>query len=634
MTKLGSETFSESTDVNSLLGNVPTNTAAIAVLDVRQVRLNPATVAIAAADTTLVVGDVVTTAENSTGSGGGASYTMVVDTSVTVDSVDVIQAANGLALVKRIENRNGGAFIIYDDGTAATKDELMPISVANDFKTGLAMFHSGMASSYTFVTLSDALTFRQTVTGEILSHSMNSVVLDASLDLTYGNSLLRTAATEFSQFGFEPRGFVAPNSTLDDKFRTQLKQSYDYAFIRSVSSGSGTAAINRFGEDKYNLVRVLLQSLTLEQAKDIVDLARKLEAFVCFYTHIDVGYLPALMTYITDTYRNINPSEWIGDNYGLGRDIAIKSTGNLLVNSEFSLINADDTVPAGWSFVPGTLASPTLSIIDNEGGALIDMDVLTSTAGDSGTFSQNYFFSQLTELTPFCFSVYARSLAISNIQVKMAIFAKDAGNTTISSVSRVYDIAANRQKIEIQQAFIPDATVDHILVEMTFTAIGTGGVRCLFDSPKLERAGFPTPYSSTRNSRYYSVLRRVTGLSVTPNTDTLVSFDAELLGTNALFNLTTGEAKPADDRNYLLQCNFGLSAMDAGDIIEYHLLIDGVVSQKVKFSAVAGTNIFNPSWTIRSGGGTYAVGIRHNNAAGKSLTTFSDATMTVTSSKG
>ena len=81
-----------------------------------------------------------------------------------------------------------------------------------------------------------------------------------------------------------------------------------------------------------------------------------------------------------------------------------------------------------------------------------------------------------------------------------------------------------------------------------------------------------------------------------------------------------------------MQCNFGLLAMVAGDIIECYILVDGVKNRKVLFSAVTGTNIVNPTWTIRSGS-TYSVGIRHNNAGSKSLTTFSDATMTVTSAE-
>ena len=605
-------------------------------LDNRLDRLNPASLNIAVADARLEVEDVI-----QVGGDKGAKWDVVLKATVTVDGVDIRASTANLllAIVKRIANRNGGAFLIYDDNTAATKNDLIPISVSEGFKTGLAMFHSGMASSYLGVTLNDALGFRKNVSGELLSHSMNSVVLDNSLDLTYGESLIRTAATEFSQFGFEPRGFVAPNSVLDVKFLPQLKQSHDYAFVRSVGAGAGTAGVNVFGEDKYNLVRVALESVSLDQAKGYVDTARAIEAFVCFYTHTDVGYLPALMTYITDTYRNINPSEWIGDLYGLGRDISTKHTGNLLENSEFSLIRLGDTTPHGWSFVAGTLTAPTLTITDNEGGAIIDLDVATSVAGDSGTFSQNYFFTQLSELTAFVSSVYARSLAISNTQVKMAIYAKNSVNTTISSVSKIFDIAANRQKIEIPQAFIPDATVDHILVEMTFTAIGSGGVRCLFDSPQLERAGFPTAYESTRNSRYYSVLRRAVAQNINANTDTTIIFESSLEGTNSIFDLVTGEAKPNDLRNYNLVVNVGINGttnggLAAGDLLQLFLIIDGNPTRQTYHTATAGQNLISASFDIRGDGRVYKIGMRHNGVDTKGVTTFGDATMTVTAAKG
>ena len=572
--------------------------------------------------------------------GGGGTFDVVLASSVTIDNVDFVQCTGiaTLALAKRIVSRFGGISLIFDDGTLTVKNDLMPVAVANDFKSGLALFHSGMAASYDFVTLKEALDFKKQVDGEILSHSMNSVSLDASLDLTYGEALIRTSATEFSQFGFSPRGFVAPNSVLDPKFKPQTEQSFDFAFVRSVGAGAGLSANNNFGDDRYNLTRIALTSsggteiITLAEAKAYVDQARSYEAYVCFYAHTLPTYMAELMDYIKDTYVALNPTEWIGNYWGLSKDVTIKSTENLLINSGFSLINADDTTPFGWSYDAGTLVTSSITRADGEGGDIIAINSSAGPGGESGKLTQNYFFPALNDLTPFCFSIYARSLAISNTQIQLTIYAKDSVNTTIATAKKTFDIAANRQKIEIQEAFIADATVDHVLVEMEFIAISTTGITAILDKPQFERAGFPTAYGESKAERYYSVLRRVTGLTVNPNIDTLVNFDGSLEGTNGIFDLATGDAKPIDGRNYLLQCNFGLLAMVAGDIIECYILVDGVKNRKVLFSAVTGTNIVNPTWTIRSGS-TYSVGIRHNNAGSKSLTTFSDATMTVTSAE-
>jgi hypothetical protein len=586
-------------------------------------------------------GHVVLVSEITTGNGGFSYFDVVLTSSVTPDGIDIRQstAIPTLSLKKRIVNRFGGVSLVYDDANQTVKDDLMPVSVSEDFKTSLAIYHSGMATSYDFVTMREALDFRKNVNGELLSHSMNSLVLNSAVDLTYGENLLKTSATEFSQFGFLPRGFVAPSSTLDAKFRPQLEQSFDFAFIRSVGAGAGITANNNFGDDRYNLTRIALtdsfgtEVITLNEAKAYVDQARAYEAYICFYAHTLPSYMTDLMQYIKDTYVVMNPSEWVGNYWGLNKDVSVKHQENLLVNSGFKLINADDTAPYKWSYNPNTLVTPTLNINDDEGGATIDLISGAGVGGETAILSQNYEFTKLNQLTPFCLSIYATSLASTNTDVKLALYAKDVSNVTIASVSKTFTVAGNRQRLEISQAFVPDANVVRILAEITIIAKGAGGVRAIMDSPQLERSGFATPYRLTKMNKYYSVLRRTTGLTVSPNTDTLINFNASLEGSNSIFDLATGNAKPNDGRNYLLQCNFGLQGMVAGDSIECHLLINGAPSRKAMFTAVAGTNILNPSWTLRGDGRTYAIGIRHNSAAGRSITTFADATMTVTSSE-
>ena len=558
--------------------------------------------------------------------GGGAEYVVVSSGSGSTSSGEFIDAGSlQLKLDYKRKKQSGGAVIIFDDGNATSKNELMPIAVAEDFKTGLALYHSGIAASYTFVTMSEALEFKKIVDGEILSHSMNPVGLTSDVDLTYGESLIRTSAEEFRQFDFAPRGFVAPNSTLDSKFKNQLQQSYDFAFVRSVGAGAGVYGINKEGDDRYNLVRVSLEAITLVQAKSYVDLARVNDAFLCFYTHTDTGYIQELMAYIKNTYSNINATEWIGSKYGLNKSVAVNSTKNLLANSAFR--EYTDGIMGEWSFVAGTLQSPTISLNENEGGALVDLECINSLAGDSGTLSQNYFFPKLAELTPFCFSLYARSLAVSNTQVRLEMYAKDSGNTTVSSIAKTFDISANRQRISLQQTFIANATVDHVLVVIKFIAKGAGGIRALFDSPQLEKSGAPTAYKKSGLPIQYGALRKTTGQSVPPNTDTVLQFNSKLMGSNNIFDLNTYTATPQDGRVYTLEVSVGLDAMVAGDLLMLFLIESGNPVRPNYHTCTTGKNIVSVSWDILASGSEYSIGIRHNSSAARAATTYGDAVL-------
>lgn len=536
-----------------------------------------------------------------------------------------------------ISNIQGGAYIIFDDSNLVTKTDCMPVAVANNFKAGLAMYHSGMAASYDFVSLKEANDFKKSVDGELLSHSMNSVVLNDSVDTSYGESMLRTSATEFNKFGMQVRGFVAPSSTLKAALFPELRQYYDYAFIRSVGVGASTAALNFSTDDRHNMVRVALtatngdQVITLAEAQAYVDLAKKYNAFICFYAHTAPTYLADLMQYIQTNYRNINPAEWIGTFYGLSEPVAPTVTENLLRNSEFKLINSANTNPDGWTVSADSLVGTSFTITDRE-QPVLDFIGTANNPGDSSTIRQNYFFNGLSKLTAFCFSIYASSLAATNTKVKVAMYLKDGSNVTLASANRIYTIAGNDQRIYVEQTFIPNTSAAYIQVELTIEAIAAGAVRAILNSPQLERNGFYTSYKNTGiEDTYFSVLRKTTGQTIQPNTDTKVIFNGSLVGTNKIFDLTTGDATPADGGNYEFQVNCGLQAMVAGDLVEFHLLENGAPTKKANFVCAVGTNIFNPSWTVRgSASTTYAIGIRHNSSAGRAITTFSDATLTVT----
>lgn len=100
MTKLGTDVFSESTDVNSLLANieprVSVNEEDIETLESRQDRLNPDTLAIWQADLSAKAGDTVTTKERSAGGGGGFTGDVVAGTG-TANGLEIL-AHNTLSL--------------------------------------------------------------------------------------------------------------------------------------------------------------------------------------------------------------------------------------------------------------------------------------------------------------------------------------------------------------------------------------------------------------------------------------------------------------------------------------------------------------------------------------------------------
>ncbi|WP_411752149.1 hypothetical protein [Serratia sp. (in: enterobacteria)] len=569
---------------------------------------------------------------------------VVTDAGIEPDKFKLNQVS--LAISKTIDkrlsdlitiNKLGGAFIIFDDANPETKADLIPIAIANDFRAGLAVYAQGIQSGYHFVSLPEAIDFSRKVNGEILSHSLNGFTLDNTVDLTVGEAWIESSQLEFSQMGFNPHGFVAPNSVLDAKFLPKLKSCYDYAFIRSATMTVNTNAVNLMGANRYNLVRVAIESITFERAKQYVDYAKSVAGYVCFYTHKYVSWLPNLMQYIKENIPNITPSEWIGGQFGLIRNTGVLPTENLINNTSFQSLTAEVN-PFNWTLDLSGLTSPTKRLAIGNGVGNLDIEAKANLAGQAGYLRYRYVTGPIGIYTPICFCINASSYysndpaqVTTNTKATLTMRLISATGTVLrESPVRQYVVASQRPLLYVNDGFTTASNAAYIDIEVKFETINDGDLRIILSAPQLERAGLPTPYKYSQfPSSYFSRIRRTTGLSIAANTITTVVFNTLLEGSNVVYNTTTGVLSSSDGRNYLLQVNLGFNGLAPGDVAILYLQVDGVAIYPAYSISPLGKHVFNASWTVRGDGRAYSIAISHNSASARSLTTFSDAALTI-----
>lgn len=533
-----------------------------------------------------------------------------------------------------------GGFIIFDDANAVTKTDLMPVAVANSFRSGLAVYAQGIQSSYNFVTLPEAIEFRKQVDGEILSHSLNGFVLDSTVQQSVGDQWLESSQLEFSQMGFNPHGFVAPGSVLDAKFLPKLKACYDYAFVRSVTMTVNTNAVNLLRGNRYNLVRVAIESITFERAKQYVDYAKSVGGYVCFYTHTFVSWLPDLMQYMKETIPNITPAEWLGNQFGLNSNTQVLPTENLINNTSFASLTADIN-PYNWTLDLSGLTNPTKRLSIGNGVGSLDIEAKANVAGQVGYLRYRHTTGPIVVYTPMCFSInassyYSQSGGITTntlVTLKMTLVSA-TGTILRETPARQYVAASNRPLMYVNDGFlVPPSSgpaAAYIDVEIKFETIADGDLRIILSAPQLERAGLPTPYKYSQfPSSYFTRIRKTTGQTVQPNTTTKVIFNDVLEGQNIIYNPTTGNISASDGRNYLLQVNLGLSGLIAGDVVALYLQVAGAATYPAYAVAADGLIVFNASWTVRGDGREYSIAISHNSSAGRALSTNSNAVLTI-----
>lgn len=551
-----------------------------------------------------------------------------IEDGVEAQYVDYTQYNETSKSVAQGANR-GGVYLILDDANTTTLNDILPVVSGRGFKFGIAPYLFGISSSYNFVRLSQMLDYKHNNNGEILSHSSYHVAHDASLPVSTGSAYIKAAARQFNQYGFNVNGFVAPNSILDSKFLPTLKQEHDYAFVRSVGVTTNEAATNDSKDDVYNMVRVSLEAVTEAQAKAYVDYAAANAKYLVFYTHANVTYLSDLITYIQNSgVENPNPAEWVGRTKGLTKGYNPTASENILRNTQLKKIVDTDANPFRWTTDFTDIPSATL-VVSQGTPSRFDLTATATAANETLIIRQNINVGAINRYTPFCFS--GRFTAPDdNAQLKVAIYLKDAGNVTIASAQKTIDLDIGEQLVEVSEGFIANTNASYIQVELSLIAKASGQIRCLGTALKAEFSGKATQFNESPASvdDYYNVLRRVTGLTVQPNTDTDVVFDASLEGTNNIVDLTTGVIQP-EFGIFSVSTNFGLDNMNSGDAVNVYLTIDGVVSRKCTFNCASGTNIFNASWSIRGDGRAYKIGINHNSSSARAMTTFGDATLTI-----
>ncbi|WP_411753101.1 phage tail protein [Serratia sp. (in: enterobacteria)] len=566
-----------------------------------------------------------------------AAVNLLVD-----ENVAVVDRVTFDTLSGKVDRLNyPGATIIFDDANAVTKSDLLPVAIANSFRACIGPFHHGIASGYNYVTLPEMIDSCRALNGEILSHSMNGFVFDDTVELSVGESWLETSQLEFSQMGFNPHGFIAPGSVLASKFIPKLKACYDYAYIRSATMTNNTNAVNLPGTDRYNMVRVAIESITFERAKQYIDYAKTVGAYVCFYTHSFVSWLPDLMAYIKSNGMEVTPSEWVGKQWGITKDSMVLPTENLINNTSFqSLTPTSD--PFNWTLDLSGLNAPTKKVTIGNGIGLMDINSYSNPAGAAGYLRYRHQTGPINVYTPICFSINASSNysqkpgeVTTNTKVTLSMRLISVTGTLLrASPVRVYVATADRPVLYVNDGFVvPPSSgpaASHIDIEVKFETIAAGDTRIIFSSPQLERAGLPTRYKYSQfPSSYFSRIRRTTGLSIAANTVTTVAFNTVLEGSNYVYDTSTGVLSASDGRNYLLQVTLGLNGLAPGDSVILYLQVDGVANYPAYAVAALGKNVFNASWTVRGDSRAYSIAISHNSASARSITTFSDAALTI-----
>ncbi|WP_411753658.1 phage tail protein [Serratia sp. (in: enterobacteria)] len=528
----------------------------------------------------------------------------------------------------------GAVSIVFDDGTDVSKNVLIPLAVTHKFKAALALFVYGMGSSYNRVRMEDAHQFIKDTGGEVLSHSSNGLVLNSDVPQSYGESLIRAGKSALVQMGFNIAGFVAPDSVFDSKFYNELRVQHDYAFTRSVTKTQPTLSVNRLTDDVYNMKRVSIEAITLEHAKSLVDYAISTNTYLCFYTHLDPGWLADLMIYIkSKEIAVVTPTEWVARYKPITTALQHSGGENLLINSRFDKISDSHQAPYKWSVDTSAFNNASITFSPGESGNTLDINGGAGTlAGAKATLSQNYFIKPTKIYTPFCFWLRPSSLQLTNAQIRLSIYAK-SGATDITSNSRTFTLRENDQLAYVELGVIPSSTIDRILVEINVIAIADGAVRAIIKEPALDRIGKPGRYIPRGiDDKYYSVMRRKVAQNIAPNVDTDLIFEDSLEGTNYIYDPVTGIFSASDGRCYDLVPFIGLNGMAAGEIITMKFWADTVNIGQVTHVCTAGLNLmYGPLFKVRADGRAYKITLSHNATSDRALTTFQQARLMIES---
>jgi len=216
-------------------------------------------------------GDVVETAEFSTGNGGGATYDVVLTSGVTPNTVNIlIGVANAVISFVRRESANITPHLswVFDDAhnSAGPSGVLKTLFDARGYKYGLAIPGANLLSG------GSKLDFNQTkemqeAGFEIINHGFTG---DAPNGTSYGIlKFIGEAQSTWSQFnriGVHAIGYQTPNSVLNDVYKEAASGIFSYAFTVAASSSPMQKGVGR-----YDLFRLGIEALTEQQCVDAVD---------------------------------------------------------------------------------------------------------------------------------------------------------------------------------------------------------------------------------------------------------------------------------------------------------------------------------------------------------------------------
>lgn len=198
------------------------------------------------------------------------------------DSV-VVPGKSVVGLVKTENIRKAVINFQFDDGPSQDAS-IVAIFKSKNARCGFALIADTISS--TPATRANHLRY-QNDGFEMMSHSTDSVGMnDPTVDLSVIDTKLRQSKTTLESLGFIINGFVTPNSTMAEKFKTLLRKYYNWADTVYLGEYTGAQTpYNTVVDGVYNLKRVSLQSSTLANAKDAVDKCIADRGCLTFYGH-------------------------------------------------------------------------------------------------------------------------------------------------------------------------------------------------------------------------------------------------------------------------------------------------------------------------------------------------------------
>ena len=563
-----------------------------------------------------------------TGSTGGAS---------TGDADDFFDA-NGVGWTRIDKATRFGSFSVAIDTTDNfVKDTVLPELTSRGIAAALAVPLSSLEASYTRMTLTDIHEYIRANDGEVLSHAINGIVLDASVQQSYGDSSIRTSKFELVKYGLHANAFVAITSVLDAKFKPELKKWYDYAFIRSTDGTNLQNSVNADDDDVYNLNRVALEGTVLQDMKDVADYAKATFQNVTYITHASLNNLTETLDHVQSIGLTFElPSTWMARIHGLKKQmVAPPSPKNLLFNSDFIKEDSTDIAPIGWALTSTTMTSLSSPVTAGEVGS-IDINATAAAADERLLFTKIYNSGDILDFSTFCFAINARSLDTTNTIVRLTLSARDSGASVLTQAVRDFTIRGGRQRLFVELGVIPSGTaVSFIQATVELISIASGAVRAICDSPSLTRSWSPDAFEKAPIEPAFLKIRNNAATSVAGGVNETLIFDALLAGNvqGTGYDDTTGKWKNSDSRKVDIKVNAGFQNMNADEKITIMLFRDGVLNEKVDYTTREGATdlVGQLCATLVNDGSEYEIKIVHDSAAARNLTVGFDSMLAMTS---